>query len=174
MSRRVGLEESGCVFKTFEARRDGFELSFTKKVDRASGSAASSYQLSSYTYTYHRMYGSEEIDIKQPAVRSATVSPDGLRVRLKIDGLREGYVHELRARRPIGRRREASAPSGLLHLESNPGLNSTHGRTNNARARDHRSKEYLFEIDCSAPPLRVGPRHGAAGSVVTEAAGSDS
>ena len=83
--------------KTFEARRDGFELSFTKKVDGATGSAASSYQLSSYTYAYHRRYGSEEIDTKQPAVRSATVSPDGLRVRLKIDGLREGYVHELHA-----------------------------------------------------------------------------
>ena len=97
LQRLVWTGRTPFEIKTFEARRDGFELSFTKRVGRATGSEASSYQLSSYTYAYHRNYGSEEIDTKQPAVRSATLSPDGLRVRLKIAGLREGYVHELRA-----------------------------------------------------------------------------
>ena len=46
---------------------------------------------------YHQTYGSEEIDTKPLLVKSATVSPDGLRVRLVVDGLRKGYVHELHA-----------------------------------------------------------------------------
>ena len=96
--------------KTFEARPDGFELSFTKKVDPAEAAAVSSYQLSSYTYHYHQTYGSEEIDTKPLAVRSATVSPDGLSVRLVVDGLREWYVHELHAEGVRSARGE-----GLLH-----------------------------------------------------------
>ncbi len=108
--RLVWTGETPFEMKTFEARPDGFELSFTKKVDPAEAAAVSSYQLSSYTYHYHQTYGSEEIDTKPLAVRSATVSPDGLSVRLVVDGLREGYVHELHAEGVRSARGE-----GLLH-----------------------------------------------------------
>lgn len=97
LQRLVWSGKTPFEIKTFEARPDGFELSFTKNVDTDSASAPSSYRLSSYTYYYHQTYGSPEIDTKQLRVRSATVAPDGLRVRLGIDGLREGYVHELHA-----------------------------------------------------------------------------
>jgi glucose/arabinose dehydrogenase len=83
--------------KTFEARPDGFELSFTKKVNVGTAVALSSYQLSSYTYRYHQTYGSPEIDTKLLRVESVTVAPGGRRLRLRVDGLREGYVHELYA-----------------------------------------------------------------------------
>ena len=42
-------------------------------------------------------YGSEEIQKQDLTIRSATVSENGRRVRLVIDGLRELFVHALEA-----------------------------------------------------------------------------
>ncbi len=77
------------------ARPDGFELVFTKPVDRASAGEAGSYQLQTYTYIYQKEYGSPEVDRTTPSIRSAEVSEDGVRVRLRIEGLQIGHVHEL-------------------------------------------------------------------------------
>lgn len=81
--------------KEMRAKPDGFELVFTKPVDRQTAAATSSYELSSHTYLYHSTYGSDEIQKQQLQADQAIVSEDGLRVRLKIDGLRELFVHEL-------------------------------------------------------------------------------
>ncbi|HND51534.1 MAG TPA: hypothetical protein PLV92_04025, partial [Pirellulaceae bacterium] len=48
--------------KRIEIRPQGFHLAFTKPVDRASGGAASSYALSTFTHPYHGGYGGPEID----------------------------------------------------------------------------------------------------------------
>jgi hypothetical protein len=66
--------------------------------------------MSSHTYLYHSTYGSDEIQKQTLAIRKATVSEDGLRVRLQVDGLRELFVHELVA---TGIRSRAGEP--LLH-----------------------------------------------------------
>ena len=66
-------------------------------------------------FTYHRFekYGSPEIDRHPLVIRSATVG-DGRRcVGLVVDGLREGYVHELQME---GIRSAAGQP--LLHREA--------------------------------------------------------
>ena len=96
--------------REMRARRDGFELEFTEPVDRLAATNPKSYQFTSYTYSYHSRYGSDEIDKKKPAVAAAAVAPDGRSVRLTVVGLRAGYVHELRA---AGVRSVAGAP--LLH-----------------------------------------------------------
>jgi hypothetical protein len=78
---------------------NGFELTFTEDVDEASAANPASYAMTSYTYEYHRTYGSDEMQTQAPTVRSAQVV-DPRTVRLLIDGLRsggEGYVHELHA-----------------------------------------------------------------------------
>lgn len=79
-------------------REDGFELVFTKPVDAESASAAESYDLSTYTYEYRSQYGSPEVDPTSPKIRDVTVSEDRLRVKLVVDGLQIGHVHELHAR----------------------------------------------------------------------------
>ena len=76
------------------AKPDGFELSFTAPVDAKTAADPASYKLSSYTYLLHETYGSAETDTKQLAVSTAVVAPDAKSVRLTIDGLRAGYVHE--------------------------------------------------------------------------------
>ena len=77
------------------ARPDGFELTFTKPVDSATASNPASYSMTSFTYERHADYGSPEINRQTLSISSAEVSEDGLAVRLTINGLRTGYVHEL-------------------------------------------------------------------------------
>jgi uncharacterized cupredoxin-like copper-binding protein len=79
-----------------EARPDGFEITFTKPVDRATAADPASYSVSGFIYKYHHIYGSPVINQQDAPVRAVVVSPDGLRARLVVDGLREGYVHEIR------------------------------------------------------------------------------
>ena len=99
--RSFGLERlawTGAVpFEVLEMRalHDGFELVFTQPIDPASAKEAGATKLSSYTYLYHQTYGSEESDVRDLPVRVANISPDGRRVRLQVDGLRETFVHEL-------------------------------------------------------------------------------
>lgn len=93
-----------------EARPDGFEIAFTMPVNRTAAADPASYTVSSFTYRYHRTYGSPVINRMSNAVRAVVVSPDGRRARLVVDSLREGYVHEIRM---AGVRSEEGA--SLLH-----------------------------------------------------------
>jgi hypothetical protein len=52
--------------------------------------------LETYTYIYQADYGSPEVDRTTPTITSATVSADKKAVRLVVDQLEEGHVHELR------------------------------------------------------------------------------
>jgi hypothetical protein len=85
------------ALQEMRAKPDGFELIFTAEVDPDTAGRVASYALKSYTYVYSSAYGSAEIDLNSVPIASATVSADRRRVRLKADGLRELYVHELDA-----------------------------------------------------------------------------
>lgn len=74
---------------------DGFELTFTQPADRATLEATSSYALKTYTYIYQSAYGSPEVDHSTPKLLSAVAAADGKSVRLKIEGLQIGHIHDL-------------------------------------------------------------------------------
>ncbi|HEU4723148.1 MAG TPA: plastocyanin/azurin family copper-binding protein [Gemmatimonadaceae bacterium] len=78
------------------ARPDGFEVFFTAPVDRAAAERLASWGVTSFTYRYHHIYGSPVINQTTHAVRAAVVARDGRSVRLALDSLRQGYVHEIR------------------------------------------------------------------------------
>jgi hypothetical protein len=99
--------------RAIRALPDGFELEFTLPVDRDTAGRPGSYALSSHTYLYHSKYGSDEIDPRALTVTGATVSADGLRVRLAVEGLRPLHVHEFAA---AGVRSAAGA--ALLHPQA--------------------------------------------------------
>ena len=69
--------------------------------------------MESYTYELSPRYGGPEDDKLQVNITSATVADDGLSVRLMIDPIRAGYVHELHL---AGVRNIAG--DGLLHTEA--------------------------------------------------------
>ncbi len=76
---------------------DGFTLRFTRPVNPESAADLSSYALSSYTLMYHANYGSPEVDTQPHAIQSATLSADGLEIRLVTDPIRRYYIHEIHA-----------------------------------------------------------------------------
>lgn len=84
-------------FEVFDmkAAPDGFTLSFTEPVDKATGADVKSYAMTTYTYIFQADYGSPEVDPTTPTIKSATVADDGRSVKLVVDGLQIGSVHEL-------------------------------------------------------------------------------
>ncbi|MEM9364912.1 MAG: hypothetical protein AAGD07_02875 [Planctomycetota bacterium] len=95
--------------KEMRAKPDGFELTTTRPVAAVSATP-DAFQLDSYTYRYHKDYGSDRFEVKELPIVGVKVSDDGRRVRLRVDGLRKHFVHALTA---SGLRDEAGHP--LLH-----------------------------------------------------------
>lgn len=100
------------------AKPDGFELTFTQPVDRASAENLENYKIETYTYIYQASYGSPEVDRTKPALKRAEVSADKRSVRLILDGLQQGHVHELHI---PGLKSEGGEP--LLHPDAYYTLN---------------------------------------------------
>ena len=85
--------------KEVHATRKGFQLEFTKPVDRGMAGDLENYFVSQFTYEYHQAYGSAEIDHEgrensatEIGVESVVVSADGTRVTMELDGDRTGFV----------------------------------------------------------------------------------
>jgi hypothetical protein len=97
LQRLVWTGRTPMEMKEVRAQPDGFELVFTKPIDRVSASKTSSYRVASHTYRYHSQYGSDDILEKQLDVTQATISEDGLRVRLVVSPLRQYFVHTINA-----------------------------------------------------------------------------
>lgn len=83
--------------KTVKAKSDGFEITFTEPVDRRTAANPESYEISDFNYKYHHFYGSEAIRVEERAVFKVNVAQDGLSAHLAIEGMREGYVYEIKA-----------------------------------------------------------------------------
>ncbi|WP_209331648.1 plastocyanin/azurin family copper-binding protein [Lunatimonas salinarum] len=96
--------------KTVKAQPDGFELEFTMPIDKSKAEDLASYKASSFTYKYHHNYGSPVIELEELAIKGAIVSEDRLRVRLVVDGLKQGYIHEISAEGI-----QSDKGTGLLH-----------------------------------------------------------
>jgi cytochrome c551/c552 len=81
--------------KTIRAMPDGFEIEFTKPVNRKSAEDLASYSVQSYIYKYQGVYGSPPMNTENCAVRGVKVSSDGLKARIIVDNLRQYYIHTI-------------------------------------------------------------------------------
>jgi cytochrome c551/c552 len=79
--------------RTVKAMPDGFEIEFTKPVDRKYAEDLASYQVEGYTYKYQSVYGSPPVNKMNCAVKGVKVSEDGLTARILVTGLRSHYIH---------------------------------------------------------------------------------
>jgi len=80
--------------KEINILKDGFMIHFTKEVDPDIASDAMNYSMTTYTHNYSAGYGSPEVDHTTPDINRATVSDDKMSVRLKINGIQEGHIHD--------------------------------------------------------------------------------
>jgi len=81
---------------SMRASLSGYRIELTEPADPATLADLASYTCESYTYLLHEDYGSPEVDRRPVSVAHAAVHAGGRVVELTLDGLREGYVHELR------------------------------------------------------------------------------
>ncbi len=93
------------------ARPDGFELTFTKAADVATLNDVASYRMEAYTYIYQSSYGSPVVDQVEPKISKAVAAEDGMSVRIYVDRLTKGHVHELN----LGGVKEMGAGFPVLH-----------------------------------------------------------
>lgn len=78
-----------------QVRKGGIELTFNFKVDRASATQLSSYDLEQWNYKWLQRYGSDQWSVKDPnrqghdpvRVTKVTVAPKGNRVFLSVPGI---------------------------------------------------------------------------------------
>lgn len=112
IQRLVWTGKTPFEMKTIRSKPDGFEVTFTLPVDRKTAEDPASYGLNSFTYKYHKTYGSPIEDARPVPIRGVIVAADGLSARIVADtALREGYIHEVKAEGV----RSASGSLSLLH-----------------------------------------------------------
>ena len=81
--------------KTVKAMPDGFEIEFTKPIDKKKATNLSSYLVESFNYKYTPVYGSPPVNFKKCPVKGVKVSEDGLTVRIIVGDLRQYYIHKI-------------------------------------------------------------------------------
>jgi cytochrome c551/c552 len=95
LQRLVWNKKIPFEMRTVKAMPDGFEIEFTLPVNKKYADDIASYSVESYTYKYHAVYGSPNVNSKKHAIRGVKVSDDGMRVRIVVDGLRKNYIHQV-------------------------------------------------------------------------------
>ncbi len=81
--------------RTVKAMPDGFEIEFTKPVDKKSAQDLASYRVESFIYKYQAVYGSPTINKEALPLKGVKISDDGMKARLIVGDLRKYYIHQL-------------------------------------------------------------------------------
>lgn len=89
----------------------GWDVTFTKPIDKTKAALAETYFLESYTYHHWGTYGSPEIEREQNAITAMQVSDDGLTVKLTVPERKKLRVYHLQLK-------------GLTTAENEPLLHS--------------------------------------------------
>ncbi len=75
---------------------NGFTITFTREVDRRTAADPDSYAITDFNYKYHHLYGSPPINQQERTVYKVEVARNNKSVRLYVEGLRLGYVNEIK------------------------------------------------------------------------------
>lgn len=95
LERLIWTGEMPLEMKMVRAMPDGFEIEFTRPVDKEAAANYDAYNGSNYVYKYHPVYGSPPINTEKLDIEGIKVSEDGTKVRLIIKNLRQHYVHQI-------------------------------------------------------------------------------
>jgi cytochrome c551/c552 len=81
--------------RAIRAMPDGFEIEFTKPVDKKVAEDLASYSVESFTYKYHGVYGSPPVGNLKCNITGVRVSEDGLKARIVVSNLRKNFIHTI-------------------------------------------------------------------------------
>ena len=81
--------------RTIKAMPDGFEIEFTKPVDKRFAEDLASYSVESFIYKYQAVYGSPPVNTQKCPVKGVRVSEDGLKARIIVSNLKKNYIHTI-------------------------------------------------------------------------------
>ena len=95
LQRLVWNGETPFEMKNIHALTDGFELEFTTPATLEHLKNVMNYSIHSFTYEYHHEYGSPIINNRERKIVGIVPSADGLKVKLVLDSLIEGNIHEI-------------------------------------------------------------------------------
>ncbi len=109
MERLVPTGRLPFEMTTIKAKPDGFEIEFTQPITAVEDDI-DLFTVNDFTYKYHHNYGSPVIDQQDKQIQSMEISEDKKTVRLYVEGLREGYIYELKSTKVRNNTNE-----GLLH-----------------------------------------------------------
>jgi azurin len=96
LQRLVWNGETPFEMKNIHALPDGFEVEFTLPVNASKLKDVKNYTLNSFIYKYHHQYGSPIINNRPRKIIGIVPSDDGRKVKLVLDSLIPGYIHEIR------------------------------------------------------------------------------
>jgi cytochrome c551/c552 len=97
--------------RAVRAMPDGFEIEFTKPVDRKTAEDLSSYNVESFIYKYQGVYGSPPVDNQNCHITGVRVSEDGLKTRIIVNNLRKNFIHTI----TLDGLRDQVSKESLLH-----------------------------------------------------------
>lgn len=81
--------------RAIRAMPDGFEIEFTKPVDKKVAEDIASYSVESFIYKYQAVYGSPPVNTQKCNITGVKVSADGLKARIVVNNLRKYYIHTI-------------------------------------------------------------------------------
>jgi cytochrome c551/c552 len=119
LQRLVWNREAPFEMRTVKAKPDGFEIEFTKPIDKKSAEDLTSYMISSYTYKYFPVYGSPPVKAMDHEILGVEVSEDGRKVRVAINDPQQYHIHKI----SLPGIREASNSHELVHQDAYYTLN---------------------------------------------------
>ncbi len=95
LQRLVWNKKMPFEMRTLKAMPDGFEIEFTKPVNKKFAEDLASYEVESFIYKYQAVYGSPPVDRKTCSVKGVKVSEDGMKTRIIVSNLRKNYIHSI-------------------------------------------------------------------------------
>lgn len=110
LQRLVWNGKTPFEMKNVSALPDGLEIEFTLPADPVQLKNAINYEVNSFTYKYQHQYGSPIINNQVRKIVGVVPSADGKKVKLVLDSLIEGNIHEVRIKNIL-----STAQQSLLH-----------------------------------------------------------
>ena len=95
LQRLVWNNEMPFEMRAIRAKPDGFEIEFTKPVEKKTAEDIASYSIENWIYKYQAVYGSPPENVEKCPILGIKLSDDGLRARLIVSNLKQRYIHTI-------------------------------------------------------------------------------